>query len=132
MKENPFFKEYEFECRCGKCQMPKNVPSNELVTILVEIREHFGKCVRINSGYRCAEHNARVGGAKNSQHTIGSAADFVVFGVPTEEVFAYVLQRYGERPLGIALKRNLRNPMGGFVHIDTRGTKAMWDYPPST
>lgn len=131
MKQNPYFNPYEFECRCGKCKMPANVPSDELIDILVEIREHFGRCVRINSGYRCPEHNTRVGGTPQSQHTIGSAADFVVFGVPTEEVYKYVLQRYGDKPLGIAIKRNLRNPMGGFIHIDTRGKKARWDYPPS-
>ena len=68
MKENQYFKQYEFECRCGKCQLPPNVPSDELITILTEIREHFGQCLRINSGYRCPEHNARVGGAKSSQH----------------------------------------------------------------
>ena len=79
MKENQYFKRYEFECRCGKCQLPSNVPSDELITILTEIREHFGQCLRINSGYRCPEHNARVGGAKSSQHVAGSAADFIVF-----------------------------------------------------
>ena len=68
MKESPYFKEYEFECRCGKCKLPANVPSDELIDILTEIREHFGQCLRINSGYRCPEHNKRVGGASQSQH----------------------------------------------------------------
>lgn len=128
MKENQYFKQYEFECRCGKCQLPFNVPSDELITILTEIREHFGQCLRINSGYRCPEHNARVGGAKSSQHTIGSAADFIVFKVPTEVVYRYVILKYGDRPLGIAIKRNPNNPYGGFVHLDTRGKKARWEY----
>lgn len=128
MKENQYFKQYEFECRCGKCQLPANVPSDELITILTEIREHFGQCLRINSGYRCPEHNKRVGGTSQSQHTIGSAADFVVFKVPTEVVYQYVMEKYGDRPLGIAIKRNPNNPFGGFVHIDTRGKKASWKY----
>lgn len=128
MKESKYFKQYEFECRCGKCKLPTNVPSNELIDILTEIREHFGQVLRINSGYRCPEHNRRVGGASQSQHTIGSAADFIVFKVPTEEVYNYVMERYGDRPLGIAIKRNPNNPYAGFVHLDTRGKKARWEY----
>ena len=55
-------------------------------------------------------------------------ADFVVFKVPTEEVYKYVIEKYGDRELGIAIKRHLNNPYAGFVHIDTRGKKARWEY----
>ncbi|EPQ8291100.1 YcbK family protein [Campylobacter jejuni] len=128
MKENPYFKESEFKCKCGKCKLPPNVPSDELVDVLCEIREHYNAPIIINSGYRCKEHNAEVGGAAKSQHTIGSAADFVVKGVKTEEVHQYVLEKYGDKPFGIAIKHNFENPFGGFVHIDTRGRKARWTY----
>ncbi|MBK1999946.1 DUF882 domain-containing protein [Campylobacter sp. 2018MI35] len=129
MKENKYFKESEFKCKCGKCELPKGVPSDELVDVLCEIREHYDAPIIINSGYRCKEHNAEVGGAKSSQHTIGSAADIVVKGVKTEEVHQYVLEKYGDKPFGIAIKHNFENPFGGFVHIDTRGKKARWTYP---
>ncbi|ECQ6663527.1 peptidase M15 family protein, partial [Campylobacter jejuni] len=26
MKNNPYFKESEFKCKCGKCKLPQNVP----------------------------------------------------------------------------------------------------------
>ncbi|ECQ7174865.1 TPA: peptidase M15 family protein, partial [Campylobacter jejuni] len=26
MKNNPYFKESEFKCKCGKCELPQNVP----------------------------------------------------------------------------------------------------------
>ncbi|EFC33055.1 TPA: DUF882 domain-containing protein [Campylobacter jejuni] len=129
MKNNPYFKEGEFKCKCGKCELPQNVPSNELIDILCEIREHYNAPIIINSGYRCASHNAEIGGAAKSQHTLGSAADFVVKGVKTEDVHQYVLQRYGERGLGIAIKHNFNDPYAGFVHLDTRGKKARWTYP---
>lgn len=128
MKENPFFKVEEFKCKCGKCDLPEGVPSDELIDILCEIRNHFDKPLIINSAYRCSEHNAKVGGAKQSQHTIGSAADFTIKGIPTEEVYKYVIQVYGERPLGIAVKRNKEDVFKGFVHLDTRGKKARWEY----
>ncbi|ECK7541719.1 DUF882 domain-containing protein, partial [Campylobacter jejuni] len=110
MKNNPYFKESEFKCKCGKCELPQNVPSDELIDILCEIREHYNAPVIINSGYRCKEHNAEVGGAPKSQHAIGSAADFMVKGVKTEEVHQYVLITYGERGLGIAIKHNFNDP----------------------
>lgn len=39
------------------------------------ITQSFG--VKVNSGYRSAEHNAAVGGAENSDHLRGDAVDFV-------------------------------------------------------
>ncbi|PZT47232.1 peptidase M15 family protein [Helicobacter valdiviensis] len=128
MLQNPYFKESEFDCKCGKCTRPPNVPSDELVSILCEIREFFEAPIIINSAYRCPTHNAKVGGATNSQHTIGSAVDFIVKGVKTEEVYNFVLEKWGEEPLGIAIKRNTNNPHAGFVHLDTRGKKARWEY----
>lgn len=40
------------------------------------VRAHIDKPVFINSGYRCKELNKAVGGAENSYHTKGLAADF--------------------------------------------------------
>ena len=31
---NEYFKYSEFDCKCGKCERPKGVPSNELIEIL--------------------------------------------------------------------------------------------------
>ncbi|WP_297192367.1 D-Ala-D-Ala carboxypeptidase family metallohydrolase [uncultured Campylobacter sp.] len=128
MKENKYFKIDEFKCKCGKCELPKNVPSDELVDLLCEIREHFNAPLSINSAYRCPSHNAKVGGAKNSQHTIGSAVDFVVKGVKTADLHKHILEKYGDRALGIAIKHNYNDAYKGFVHLDTRGKKARWTY----
>ena len=40
------------------------------------VRAHIDKPIFINSGYRCKELNKAVGGAENSYHTEGLAADF--------------------------------------------------------
>jgi hypothetical protein len=42
--------------------------------VLQPLRERFGP-VFINSGYRCEELNRAIGGASNSQHMCGEAAD---------------------------------------------------------
>ena len=53
-----------------------------MLTILVEqlldpIREAWGEPIVVSSGYRCKELNALVGGAKNSHHLLGCAADLI-------------------------------------------------------
>ena len=93
MKPNKYFKEDEFKCKCGKCELPPDVPSDELVDLLCEIEEFFGTHPQINSGHRCKEHNAKVGGSPRSQHTIGSAADFVIPKVPTKVVYHHILKK---------------------------------------
>ena len=53
-----------------------------LLLVLVEklldpIREAWGEPIVVSSGYRCPELNALVGGAKNSHHMLGCAADII-------------------------------------------------------
>ena len=127
MKNNPYFKEVEFKCKCGKCTLPAGSPPDELVDTLCKIREHFNAPVRINSGYRCAAHNARVGGAPKSRHTFGDAVDFVVASVPTKEVYDFCETLSNADKLGLAIKHNA-DKFKGFVHLDTRGKKARWIY----
>ena len=45
--------------------------------VLIPLRHKFG-AVTIRSGYRCAELNELIGGAKTSQHVNGQAADIIV------------------------------------------------------
>lgn len=125
---NEYFKYREFDCKCGKCERPQGIPSQELIDILTKIRKHYNQPVMINSGYRCEDHNKKVGGSANSQHFKGSAVDFIVKNTPTESVWEYVLEKWGNEPLGLAIKRNKSNIYAGFVHIDTRGKKARWEY----
>ncbi len=56
--------------------LPAGMPDPRLVQILERIREMTGgQPLRIVSGYRSPAYNARVGGARNSQHLYGRAAD---------------------------------------------------------
>lgn len=45
------------------------------IEILEPLRLAWGKPIVVSSGYRCRKLNDAVGGAKNSQHLEGSAAD---------------------------------------------------------
>ena len=46
-----------------------------LMQRLEVLRAMHGRPIRIVSGYRCPVHNKRVGGAPDSQHMYGAAAD---------------------------------------------------------
>lgn len=72
---SPHFKLSEFACKNGA---DKVLYSTELLDKLEELRSYGGFTVSINSGYRTAAYNRKVGGASNSQHIKGTAADIVV------------------------------------------------------
>ncbi len=57
------------------------------VMVLDPLREKLGKPIHVNSGYRNPEVNKAIGGAENSQHKDGQAADIVVDGMTADEVF---------------------------------------------
>lgn len=46
-----------------------------LGSCLDEIREAWGKPIRVTSAFRCAELNKVIGGVNNSHHKLGLAAD---------------------------------------------------------
>jgi uncharacterized protein YcbK (DUF882 family) len=57
-----------------------------LILALQAIRDHTGRSVTINSGYRSPAHNTAIGGAPNSLHVKGMAADIVIKGMTPLEV----------------------------------------------
>lgn len=110
------FKVKEFACNDGSDTV---LISDELVDLLQKIRDHFGVAVTINSGYRTSTYNKKVGGATNSQHVKGTAADIVVKGVDPLTVAQY--------------SEHLMPDSGGigvyqtFTHVDVRTSRSRWD-----
>ena len=76
-KDIQYFNREEFRCKCGGkyCNGFPVEPEESLVRTLDKIREKLGMPITINSGIRCATHNANEGGVANSQHLYGRAAD---------------------------------------------------------
>lgn len=58
--------------------------------VLQPLRDALGCPIVITSGFRCAELNKRIGGAANSGHLYGQAADLVVPTKNLKEVFNYI------------------------------------------
>lgn len=109
------FKVYEFKCNDGS---DKVLIDTELVAVLQNIRNHFGKAVTINSAYRSPAYNKKVGGVSNSQHTKGTATDIVIKGVKPLEVAQYA-EYLMPKSGGIGQYND-------FVHIDTRANRSRW------
>lgn len=89
-----------------------------LVSQLQTIRDRLGVPLKINSGYRSPEHNKKVGGASNSMHIYGNAADVACPSGITPERFAGLAFHVGFTGIGV---------YNGRVHMDTRTTgRAYW------
>jgi hypothetical protein len=63
---------------------------NLVEKVVQPVREHYGKPVKVNSGYRGAKLNEAVGGAATSQHCNGEACDIEVPGIPNADLAAYI------------------------------------------
>lgn len=63
---------------------------NLIFYCLQPLRDKIGKPIIISSGYRCAQVNRIVGGASNSQHLSGKAADFIVPNASINSVIDFI------------------------------------------
>lgn len=112
MRLSTHFSEREFRCRhCGRVRVDPH-----LIHHLERLRAIVGRPLVIVSGYRCAEHNRRVGGAPESQHLLGRAADI-------EAGYATVAQARAAGFVGIGVSGS------EVTHVDVRrGKRALWFY----
>lgn len=113
----------EFKSNDGAV-MPPDVAKNiqELAKNLQVIRDYFNLPMEITSGWRSPAHNAKIGGAKNSQHIYGRAADFKIKGKSPMEIAKAIEQL-------ITLGRIKQGGVGIYptwIHYDIRGSKARW------
>lgn len=58
--------------------------------VLQPVRDHYAKGVKVNSGFRHPEVNAKVGGSKTSDHCKGMAADIEIPGVPNHQLAEWI------------------------------------------
>ena len=113
---SPHFRVREFACRDGADLVKIDT---DLVELLERIRTATCGAVTVNSGYRTASYNQKVGGARASQHLLGRAADIQVSGASpllVGQIAEYYLGGHG----GIGVYQT-------FTHVDTRTARARWD-----
>jgi uncharacterized protein YcbK (DUF882 family) len=120
----PNFRLKEFHSKDG-ASMPYDVYLNikELAKQLQHLRDINEKPITINSGYRSRELNRKVGGASNSYHMKGMAADFTIRGITPKQVREIIEVQcdLGKMPCGGL------GAYSTFTHYDIRKTKARWN-----
>ena len=123
MKLTKNFSKHEFDSKDG-AEMPDEVLENikELAKNLQVLRDELNRPITINSGYRSPKHNAKIGGAKHSQHLLGKASDIVVDELTPQEVAVVIeeLIRDGK------MKQGGLKAYNSFTHYDIRGVRARW------
>ena len=91
-----------------------------ILRVLDPIRSLYGKPIYVNSGFRSEKLNELVGGAKNSQHLQGKAAD-ITAGNPKEnkklwDVIMFLLQE-GDIEFDQCLNEKPVNGEPSWIHI---------------
>ena len=85
--------------------------------VLQPVRDHFGKSVTVNSGYRSPESNAAVGGSKTSDHCKGQACDLEIDGIPNPELAQWIMDNLEYTQLIHEFYTPGGDPNAGWVHV---------------
>ena len=125
--KNFSLKEMTFSDTAIRKNIP-NEPDNEClinltnlcVKILQPVREHFGRSVRINSGYRCVKLCEAVGSSGKSQHAKGQAADFEINGLSNKELATWIYKNLDFDQIILEFHDPTGEPISGSVHCSYR------------
>lgn len=123
MKLTENFSLDEFKSKDGS-SFPAEVVQN-LSTLAVQLqalRDEVKKPITVLSGYRSKEHNLKIGGALDSYHVRGMAADIQVSGMNPKQVYDTIEKLIKENKMmegGLGLYKT-------WVHYDYRNKKIRW------
>lgn len=112
----------EFACKDGRKVPAVALPAVKRLCLesLEPLRAEFGQCT-VMSGYRPADYNSRIGGARYSQHiyelTPESVAADLIFAKGRPGDWHAFADGLGVGGLGL---------YGSFVHVDNRPGRARW------
>jgi uncharacterized protein YcbK (DUF882 family) len=94
----------------------------ELAKNLQVLRDEVKKPIKITSGFRDPSFNKKIGGATQSRHITGEAADLKIEGYTPKQVAAII-----EKLIAAGkMKQGGLGIYSTWIHYDVRGTKARW------
>lgn len=94
----------------------------ELAKNLQVLRDEVKKPIKITSGYRDPSFNKKIGGATQSRHLTGQAADLKIEGYTPKQVAAII-----EKLIAAGkMKQGGLGIYSTWIHYDCRGTQARW------
>lgn len=126
MNLSPHFTLEEFtNSPTAKARGIPNIPNPERLknmmdlaqTILEPVRAHFGKPIKINSGYRSPELNQAIGGSTTSQHSNGQAVDFEIDGISNAEVAEWITNNLPYDQCILEFWVANAGPNAGWIHV---------------
>ena len=126
----PHFTWSEFACRDPHATtVPPNLRANtiRLCWLLEKMRHQLGDVpMTIDSGYRTPDWNRHVGGAADSRHTHGDAADFFTAQVDSWVAKGTAANRAAVLAIAerIFASGGVGNENSGTLHVDARGFRA--------
>lgn len=102
----------------------ENTPGDEEIAnmqalaenVLQKVRDHYGKGVKVNSGFRHPDVNAKVGGSKTSDHCKGMAADIEIPGVANADLAEWIVENCEFRQVILEFYTP-GIPDSGWVHV---------------
>lgn len=105
-----------------------NTPNQEQIAnmtqlalhVLEPVREHFGKPVKINSGFRSATLNIAIGGSSSSQHCQGRAADIEIQGVSNRDIAVWITENLQFDQCILEFWVASQGPNSGWVHVSLK------------
>tara|TARA_R110000803_G_scaffold94247_1_gene161803 strand:+ start:67 stop:459 length:393 start_codon:yes stop_codon:yes gene_type:complete len=128
-----YFEFKEFDCPCEDCQRAESTGRANMQPRFLEMLDHAraiskGTSFKINSGYRCEPHNAKVKGrpktesSKGSSHIYGWAADLACNSSQERHNILTALRETNFNRIGIS---------GTFIHVDgdpDKSPNVTWTY----
>jgi hypothetical protein len=84
--------------------------------VLQPVRNHFGKGVKVNSGFRHPDVNKAVNGSTTSDHCKAMAADIEIPGIPNAELAEWIKDNLEFKQLILEFY-TLGIPDSGWVHV---------------
>ena len=115
-----YFSRRELECRhTGLVAMDE-----QFMYRLDDLRQRFGKPLKLSSAYRDVTHPAEAGKSAPGWHTRGQAVDILVHGQDALRLLNLALVGMF-KGVGIQQKGNLETR---YIHLDGRDIPAIWTY----
>ena len=82
--------------------------------VLQPVRNHYEKVVTVSSGLRVLELNKAIGSSDKSQHVLGQAVDFEIYGLDNHLVAQYIADKLDYDKLILEF---YSKPNGGWIHV---------------
>ncbi len=92
---------------------------------LDEIRDYFGRPIKVHCAFRPESYNKMIGGAKNSAHKVGLAVDFHISGVSCDQARETLIPLLEKMAI-----RMEKKPLSNWVHIDLAEVKCKRYFEP--